>query len=381
MAFKIPANHGFIIIDPNSVMVRCMKPDIAIDFDTLAQQIKLWGRQLGLQKVAIADTDLATTEMRLQQWLSKGYHGNMDYMHKHGSKRTRAEELVPGTLRVISVRLDYLPDEPDPTRILQDPAAAFISRYALGRDYHKTLRSRLKKLAQQIEQQVGPIGYRVFVDSAPVMEKAIAAKAGLGWVGKHSNILSREAGSWFFLGEIYTNLPLPVDLPVTDHCGDCTACIDICPTRAIVAPYVVDARRCISYLTIELHDAIPVDLRPLLGNRIYGCDDCQQVCPWNRFARASSETDFQPRHGLDQGTLIDFFGWSEQTFLKNTEGSPIRRIGHTRWLRNIAVALGNGNPAAEVERVLQQRLTHASALVVEHTEWALERLQHKQPAG
>jgi iron-sulfur cluster binding protein, putative len=344
-----------------------------IDYAQLARHIKQWGRALGFGAVGICDTDLTEAERHLHAWLAKGYHGTMDYMQRHGSKRTRPAELVPGTLRIISVRLDYRPSEPDPGSVLRDPAAAFISRYALGRDYHKVLRARLKKLAQCIAAEIGDFGYRVFTDSAPVMEKAIAQKAGLGWVGKHSNILARDAGSWFFLGELYTDLPLPVDSPVSDHCGECTACIDACPTRAIVAPYQVDARRCISYLTIELHGPIPEALRPLMGNRIYGCDDCQLCCPWNRFANDTTEADFLPRHDLDSATLIELFAWDEATFLKRTEGSAIRRIGHERWLRNIAVALGNsGDPRAIP--TLRARLSHPSALVREHVHWALAQL-------
>jgi epoxyqueuosine reductase len=354
-----------------------MRPESPIDFNTLARRIKRWGQALGFQQVGISDTDLGDAERHLARWLADGYHGEMAYMQRHGEKRTRPAELVPGTRRVISVRMDYLPDEPDPAAILQDPARAFVSRYALGRDYHKVMRNRLQRLARQIESAVGPFGYRAFVDSAPVMEKALAEKAGLGWIGKHSNLLNREAGSWFFLGELYTDLPLPVDRPVGEHCGSCQACIDCCPTRAIVAPYRVDARRCISYLTIELRGAIPEPLRPLLGNRIYGCDDCQQVCPWNRFARPTPEQDFLPRHGLDRATLLQLFAWSEETFLARTEGSAIRRIGHARWLRNIAVALGNAGPDPAVIRALASRLDHPDPVVREHVAWALA---HQQPA-
>jgi len=355
-----------------------MKRDRDIDFTDLATRIKQWGRELGFGATGITDTALGETERRLGEWLDKGYHGDMDYMHRHGSKRTRPEELVPGTLRIISVRMDYQPDEPDPRTILADPAAAFISRYALGRDYHKLMRARLKRLAQRIETKAGSFGYRVFVDSAPVLEKTLAEKAGLGWVGKHSNLLSREAGSWFFLGELYTDLPLPTDTPVSDHCGDCQACIEVCPTRAIVAPYQVDARRCISYLTIELHGAIPLELRPQIGNRIYGCDDCQQCCPWNRFARPTAEPDFAPRHRLDRSTLLELFSWPEKEFLKRTEGSPIRRIGHERWLRNIAVALGNSGDAACLP-LLNARADGASPLLREHIEWAIAEINRGQP--
>ena len=344
-----------------------------IDFDHLARCIKQWGRELGFQKIGISDTDLDDAEQHLRRWLAQGYHGQMAYMQRHGTRRTRPAELVPGTLRIIAVRMDYLPDEPDPRPLLTQPAQAFVSRYALGRDYHKVLRGRLQKLAERIEGEVGRFGYRAFVDSAPVMEKAIAAKAGLGWIGKHSNLLDRSAGSWFFLGELYTDLPLPIDRPVDEHCGDCRACIDACPTGAIVAPYEVDARRCISYLTIELSDSIPESLRPLLGNRVYGCDDCQQVCPWNRFATPTDEVDFLPRHGLDSATLIELFAWNEEEFLERTTGSAIRRIGYRRWLRNIAVALGNAPHDARVIGILQTRADHTDPMVREHVRCALAR--------
>jgi len=350
-----------------------IRPESSVDFNTLARRIKRWGEALGFQQVGICDTELHEAERHLARWLARGHHGEMAFMQQHGHKRTRPAELVPGTVRVISVRMDYLPDEPDPAAILDDPARAFVSRYALGRDYHKVMRSRLQRLASRIEAEVGPFGYRAFVDSAPVMEKALAQKAGLGWIGKHSNLLNRTAGSWFFLGELYTDLPLPVDGPVAEHCGSCQACIDCCPTRAIVAPYQVDARRCISYLTIELKGAIPETLRPLLGNRIYGCDDCQQVCPWNRFATAAQETDFAPRHGLDKATLLELFAWSEEEFLRRTEGSAIRRIGYRRWLRNIAVALGNAAPDPAVVEALRARRDYPEAVVAEHVAWALER--------
>ncbi|MEE4217958.1 MAG: tRNA epoxyqueuosine(34) reductase QueG [Xanthomonadales bacterium] len=345
-------------------------------------RIKDWGRQLGFQQIGICDTQLAQHEQKLERWLAEGFHGEMTYMQRHGTRRSRPGELVPGTVRVISVRMDYLTDQARPAvELLQEDEEALISRYALGRDYHKVLRKRLQKLASRIEQDIGPFGYRVFVDSAPVLEKALAEKAGLGWIGKHSNLLTRKTGSWFFLGEIYTDLPLPVDEPAINHCGDCDRCITACPTDAIVAPYRVDARRCISYLTIELKGPIPAPLRPLMGNRIYGCDDCQLVCPWNRFAIPSPEADFLPRHGLDSSELVALFAWSEKEFLQRTEGSAIRRTGYTGWLRNIAVALGNvdlstaGNPAA-VCAALESRAGHASALVREHVEWAIAR--HKQ---
>ena len=350
-----------------------------IDFHRLARRIKRWGSELGFQQVGIADTELTEAERHLADWLAKGYHGEMAYMQRHGDKRTRPAQLVPGTLRIVSVRMDYLPDEPDPATILDDPARAFVSRYALGRDYHKLMRSRLQRLARKVEAEVGPFGYRAFVDSAPVMEKAIAQKAGLGWIGKHSNLLDRSAGSWFFLGELYTDLPLPVDAPVSGHCGDCQACLDCCPTGAIVAPYQVDARRCISYLTIELPGSIPEALRPLLGNRIYGCDDCQQVCPWNRFATPTPEPDFAPRHGLDSATLLELFAWSEAQFLEYTAGSAIRRIGHDRWQRNIAVALGNAAPEPAIVAALQGRRDGADPMVREHIDWALERQRARAP--
>jgi len=344
-----------------------------IDFNQLAQQIKRWGEGLGFQQVGIADADLSQAEQHLVAWLAQGRHGEMEFMQRHGSKRTRPAQLVAGTQRIISVRMDYLPDESDPRQILEDSARAFVSRYALGRDYHRLMRNRLQKLADQIEKEIGTFGYRAFVDSAPVMEKAIAQKAGLGWIGKHSNLLNRTAGSWFFLGELYTDLPLPVDRAVSEHCGDCVSCIECCPTRAIVAPYEVDARRCISYLTIELKGSIPEALRPLIGNRIYGCDDCQQVCPWNRFATPTAEPDFMPRHGLETATLLELFAWTEQDFLARTQGSAIRRLGYARWLRNIAVALGNADPAPDVVEVLRKWAAHPDATVREHVLWALGR--------
>jgi len=351
-------------------------PNLQTDIDAAewAQTIKQWGKDLGFQQIGIADTDLAEAEGHLLAWLQNGFHGEMDYMRRHGSKRSRPEELVPGTVRVISARLDYLPEDREAMREhLETPLDAYISRYALGRDYHKLMRGRLQKLAERIATAIGPFGYRVFSDSAPVLEKALAAKAGLGWIGKHSNLINRQAGSWFFLGEIYTDLALPVDRPVKDNCGTCTACLDICPTGAIVAPYRVDARRCVSYLTIELHGAIPEEFRAALGNRIYGCDDCQIICPWNRFARLTEEADFLPRFGLATAQLIELFGWDEETFLRRTEGSAIRRIGHERWLRNLAVALGNAPPGPEVLDALRGRESHPSPLVREHVQWALRR--------
>ena len=339
----------------------------------LAAAIKQWGLELGFQQVGITDTDLSQAETRLLQWLTEGHHGEMTWMSQHGQRRSRPTELIPGTIRIISVRMDYLPDAKPAERVLSSPELAYVSRYALGRDYHKVMRQRLQRLAERIADVSGPFGYRAFVDSAPVLEKPLAQKAGLGWIGKHSNLLHRDAGSWFFIGELYTDLPLPVDQPVTDHCGDCEACITACPTDAIVAPYIVDARRCISYLTIELKGSIPVEFRPLLGNRIYGCDDCQLVCPWNRFAKLSTETDYAPRHGLDAAELMTLFNWDKATFLHNMAGSPIRRIGHEAWLRNLAVALGNAPKSPEIIATLQGRLQHPSAMVREHVEWALQQ--------
>lgn len=344
------------------------------DMTALKRDVKAWCGELGFQQTGIADIDLKEAEVRLADWLRSKYHGSMDYMERHGSKRSRPEELVPGTLRVISVRMDYLPQDQDLAKQqLDDGSSAYISRYALGRDYHKVLRGRLRALARRIEEKIGEFGYRVFVDSAPVLEKALAEKAGIGWVGKHTNVIDRDTGSWFFLGELYTDLPLPVDVPEQSHCGTCTACIDVCPTKAIVAPYSLDARRCISYLTIENKQAIPVEYRKDIGNRIYGCDDCQLFCPWNKFAKPTAEDDFAPRHGLDSAQLTELFLWSEDTWLAKTEGSAIRRIGFERWLRNIAVALGNADTSPEVLAALATRQQDESPLVSEHVEWALEQ--------
>ncbi len=338
----------------------------------LAAAIKAWGRELGFQQVGIADVDLGEHEARLLEWLAAGFHGEMSYMARHGLKRGRPAELVPGTARVIVARMDYLPPvAAAPWRVLSQPELGYVSRYALGRDYHKVLRQRLQRLAERIAAAIGPFGYRVFTDSAPVLEKALAEKAGLGWIGKHSNLLDRRAGSWFFLGEICVDLPLPADRPASAHCGRCTACLELCPTRAIVAPYRVDARRCISYHTIELRGPIPPEFRRAIGNRIYGCDDCQLACPWNRFARPSVEPDFCVRRRLDAPGLIELFSWDETEFLHRAEGSAIRRIGHERWLRNIAVALGNAPRSAAVVAALQDRMAHPSALVREHVAWAL----------
>ncbi|WP_126459673.1 tRNA epoxyqueuosine(34) reductase QueG [Sulfuritortus calidifontis] len=341
--------------------------------DSLKAAIRGWGRELGFGAVGFAGIEQPAAEARLLDWLAKGYHGDMDYMARHGTKRARPAELVPGTRSVISVRLDYLPASHAAETILARPERAYISRYALGRDYHKVLRNRLQKLAERIEAEVGPFGYRVFTDSAPVLEVELAAQASLGWRGKHTLLIDRRAGSWFFLGEIYCDLELAPDPPEANHCGSCQACLDICPTRAIVAPYEVDARRCISYLTIELAGSIPTELRPLMGNRIYGCDDCLLACPWNRFAQPTRESDFAPRNGLDTATLIELFAWSGTEFEARLAGSPIRRIGFDRWLRNLAVALGNAPASPAAQAALAARRDHASALVREHVEWALAR--------
>ena len=345
------------------------------DLQQLASDIRHWGFELGFQQLGISTTaGLDEHEANLLNWLKTGNHGEMDYMARHGTTRSRPAELVAGTVSVISVRMDYWPDQAQAADdVLQDPSLAYLSRYALGRDYHKVLRKRLQKLAERMSAAIGPFGYRAFTDSAPVLEKALAQNAGLGWIGKHTNLINERAGSWFFLGELYTDLPLPVDTPATNHCGECHACIDACPTGAIVAPYSLDARLCISYLTIELRGPIPVHLRALIGNRIYGCDDCQLVCPWNRFAQATGEADFQPRHSLDTGDLIRLFAWTEGEFERYTEGSAIRRIGYACWLRNIAVALGNAPTSTDVVNALTNRAKHPSDLVREHVTWALQR--------
>ncbi len=344
----------------------------SVDYAVLAAQIRSWAHELGFQAVGISDTDLSAAEAGLLQWLADGCHGSMDYMAKHGTRRSRPAELLPGTLRVISLRMSCAPPNArDSWQVLADGERAFISRYALGRDYHKVVRSRLAKLAEKIRGAAAGFEGRVFTDSAPVLEVELARKAGLGWRGKHTLLLSREQGSWFFLGEIYLNLPLPVDEPQQEHCGNCTHCMDICPTQAIIAPYRVDARRCISYLTIELKGSVPVELRPLIGNRIYGCDDCQLVCPWNNFAQTSTEPDFALRHGLDDVSLTELFAWDEAEFNGKLAGSAIYRIGYEQWLRNIAVALGNAPKSAAVIAALESRAGHPSALVREHVAWAL----------
>jgi len=351
-----------------------MRIDPPTDLQSLADEIKLLGQSLGFQQVGITDTELSDAETQLNSWLKAGLHADMDYMHKHGTKRTRPAELHSGTIRIISCRMDYLPEPMKQTsQLMDDPIQAYISRYALGRDYHKVIRKKLQRLADLIQQRIGSFGYRAFVDSAPVMEKAIAEKAGLGWIGKHSNVLNKEAGSWFFLGELYVDIPLPIDQPTEEHCGECTRCIDICPTQAIIAPYIVDSKRCISYLTIELKGSIPEQFRPLMGNHIYGCDDCQQVCPWNRFAQLTDEGDFMPRHDLHHIELIKIFQWDEETFLKKTEGSAIRRIGYTSWIRNIAIALGNAPKNEAILVALQQRLELPDPIIHEHVKWAINQ--------
>ncbi|MEM6189161.1 tRNA epoxyqueuosine(34) reductase QueG [Shewanella scandinavica] len=350
----------------------------------LALQIKTWGKALGFAQVGICDTDLTAEEAKLQAWLDKGFHGEMAYMATHGMMRARPQELHPGTVRVISVRMDYLPPEAGFATNLTDPNLGYISRYAGGRDYHKLLRARLKKLGDQISAELVSLGFdaadfRPFVDSAPVLERPLAEKAGIGWTGKHSLILNHEAGSWFFLGELLINLPLPVDIPIQEGCNTCVACITSCPTGAIVEPYVIDGRRCISYLTIELQGAIPEEFRPLMGNRIYGCDDCQLVCPINRQAPLTAETDFHIRPQLKQPDLLSLFAWSEAEFLKQTEGSAIRRIGHKRWLRNIAVALGNAPASPSIIAALNARKNSddIDEIVREHIEWALNAQQSR----
>ena len=341
-----------------------------MDYGALVERIREWGRELGFEAVGIADADLSAAEPRLLDWLAQGRHGEMEYMARHAALRARPADLRPGTLRVISCRMSYATagGEAPPGA----GAQAYVARYARGRDYHKVLRTRLQRLCERIECEVGAFGYRVFTDSAPVMEVELAVRAGIGWRGKHTLALARS-GSWFFLGEVYTDLPLPADEPIAEHCGSCQRCIDVCPTQAITGPYQLDARRCISYLTIEHKSAIPEELRPLIGNRVYGCDDCQLVCPWNRFAQPTVEEEFAPRHGLDRATMVDLFCWTEAQFDERLRGSPIRRIGYERWLRNLAVGLGNAPSDPEVVTALRARADHPSALVREHVQWALSR--------
>jgi len=347
-----------------------MKPDI----DALPGLIRAWAAELGFRQTGIADTDLGDAERKLERWLAAGYAGDMDYMSKHGLRRSRPADLVPGTLRVITARMDYMTQSNEAMeRELDDTTHGYVARYTLGRDYHKLMRRRLQRLANRIEQSIGPFGYRVFVDSAPVLEKPLAEKSGLGWIGKHTNVINKDAGSWFLLGEIFTDLPLPIDEPAANHCGTCRTCIDVCPTAAIVAPYVLDARRCISYLTIELRDSIPVELRAQIGNRVFGCDDCQLFCPWNKFAQPTDEADFQPRHRLDSSDLTSLFAWTREEWEVRTTGSAIRRAGYEGWLRNIAVALGNAPSTTSVVAALQSRANVESEMVREHVQWALEQ--------
>ncbi|MCI4567294.1 tRNA epoxyqueuosine(34) reductase QueG [Lysobacter sp. CFH 32150] len=341
------------------------------DYAALAARIRVLARDLGFQRCGISDIELGADEAYLREWLAQGLYGSMDWMARHGDKRARPDELIPGTLRVISVGLDYGQDDEAAWTTLADGERAYVARYALGRDYHKLMRQRLQKLADRIADEIGPFGHRVFVDSAPVLERALARNAGLGWIGKHTCLIDKDGGSWFFLGEVYVDLPLPVDAPASAHCGTCTRCIEICPTRAITAPHRLDARRCIAYLTIEHEGAIDEELRPLIGNRIFGCDDCQLVCPWNKFAKRTDEPDFRARNDLDRVSLVELFAWSETEFLQRTEGSAIRRSGYERWLRNIAVALGNAPTTSGVIEALQSRRDIDNAVVREHVEWAL----------
>lgn len=349
------------------------------DAQTLLAKIREWARELGFAQLGVSDIDLKEHEEHLQRWLEAGYQGEMQWMGAHGNKRSRPQELVPGTCRVLSLRMDYLPLAEDPNKVLSQQDKAYIARYTLGRDYHKLVRKRLAKLAQRIESELHGGRYRAFVDSAPVLERALAERAGLGWIAKNTMLINSDAGSWFFLGEIFTDIPLPVDPPQSQkHCGSCRACLDICPTQAFVGPFKLDATRCISYLTIEHKGSIDPTLRPLMGNRIFGCDDCQLVCPWNKFAQATGEDDFQPRHELDDSSLVELFMWDQETWESRTEGSAIRRIGYERWLRNLAVALGNASSSPEVMQALKERSGDDSALVREHVEWALDR--HSSPS-
>lgn len=371
---------------PNSVLTQSSFDSLtSSQLSQLVISIKQWGKELGFAQIGICDTDLTIEEPKLQQWLNKGYHGEMGYMESHGMMRARPHELHPGTIRVISARMDYLPPEAGFATNLRDPNLAYISRYAGGRDYHKLIRNRLKKLGLMIEEELTRLGtgkpnFRPFVDSAPILERPLADKAGLGWTGKHSLLLNQDAGSWFFLGELLIDLPLPVDIPVNEGCNTCVACIKSCPTNAIVEPYIVDGRRCISYLTIELQGAIPEEFRPLIGNRIYGCDDCQLVCPVNSKSPLTLETDFHTRDPLKQPELLTLFNWSEAEFLKITEGSPIRRIGHKRWLRNIAVALGNAPFSQTIIDTLElkKQTEELDEMVAEHIDWALKQQRSKQ---
>jgi epoxyqueuosine reductase len=341
------------------------------DYVALATRIRGIARELGFQRCGISDIELGADEAYLRDWLAQGLYGSMDWMARHGDKRARPDELIPGTLRVISVGLDYGQDEDAAWATLADSERAYVARYALGRDYHKLMRQRLQKLADRIADEIGPFGHRVFVDSAPVLERALARNAGLGWIGKHTCLIDKDGGSWFFLGEVYVDLPLPVDAPASAYCGTCERCIDVCPTQAITAPHRLDARRCIAYLTIEHEGAIEEELRPLIGNRIFGCDDCQLVCPWNKFAKRTDEPDFRARNALDRASLVELFAWTEAEFLQRSEGSAIRRSGYERWLRNIAIALGNAPTTPAILAALQSRSGIDNAVVREHVEWAL----------
>ena len=372
---RAPLSHdGSLPLNSGSPEGARMRHDEAIDLYALKRELAARAQALGFGALGVASIDIPEDERHLLSWLADGFHGEMDYMQRHGVMRSRPQQLAPGTVRVVSARMDYWPAAArDAHAVLEDGALGYVSRYALGRDYHKILRRALATLAQELQQRIGPFGYRVCVDSAPVLEKALAREAGLGWIGKHTNLIARDAGSWFFLGEILTDLPLPVDERASAHCGSCQACIPACPTGAIVAPYRLDARRCISYLTIEHHSAIPVELRAAMGNRIYGCDDCQLVCPWNKFAREAAHPDFKVRHGLDAGALPELFRWTEGEFEQRMRGSAIYRIGYQRWSRNIAVALGNAPTSQEVLRALAERRADPSPMVREHVEWALGR--------
>ncbi|MCB1671888.1 MAG: tRNA epoxyqueuosine(34) reductase QueG [Pseudomonadales bacterium] len=344
-----------------------------LDIEKLAAEIRLWGAELGFQQVGFTDLDLARYRPHLETWLAQKFHGEMSYMARNHELRCDPARLVPGTLTVISVRMDYSRTADNSLQFLDETSNAYIARYARGRDYHKLIRKRLQSLAARIEAAVGQFGYRAFVDSAPVLERALAEKAGLGWIGKNTMLINRSAGSWFFLGELFTDLPLPTDAPASGHCGSCRACLDICPTGAFVAPNQLDARRCISYLTIELKTSIPEALRPLIGNRIFGCDDCQLICPWNKFTSRTREADFSPRHSLDDIQLLELFEWTEEQFLSRTEGSAIRRTGYLGWLRNLAVALGNATSDIRIIAALERKAEHPSELVREHVAWALQR--------
>jgi epoxyqueuosine reductase len=347
----------------------------AIDLDSLAQEIKSWGIELGFQQVAITDINLDDYKGHFNSWLDNGYHAEMAYMANNKEKRCDPSKLLEGTCRVICVRMDYALESSNSLAPLRNSNVAYVSRYARGRDYHKLIRKRLQSLAEKITSKIGPHGYRAFTDSAPVLERALAEKSGLGWIGKNTLLINKQAGSWFFLGELFTDLPLPIDKTESDHCGSCSACIDICPTNAFVAPNLLDASKCISYLTIELRTSIPVEFRRAMGNRVFGCDDCQLICPWNKFTKVSTEEDFAPRHGLDNATLLGLFKWTEKEFLANTEGSAIRRIGYECWQRNLAVGLGNAASGAEILAALTAQLDNASPMVREHVQWALEQHQ------